>query len=234
MTPNSDHVGISGKPQDGFVSRFFNRPISRLITRALLRFPITPNAWTMSIFPLLIVAFLFLIRGDYRGFVIGCAIFQIYSILDGCDGEIARAKSLESETGARLDNFCDSVGNVLFAIGLGLGLQKFQHGWYALEGIICAVALSANEWLLSRFNPRQAAASDSFYPRHHAMLQRAGLSSAQGGILWWIFQLTKHDVAILVFLLLAIAGLPQWILHLWTIVAAASLALTIGSRFRAS
>ena len=36
----------SGKSQDGFVSRYLNRPISRVVTRLLLRFPTTPNAWT--------------------------------------------------------------------------------------------------------------------------------------------------------------------------------------------
>src|ERR1700758_2132581 len=96
-------ASIFGKSQDGIVSRYLNRPISRRITRLLLRFPITPNFWTMSIFPLLIVASLFLLRGDYAGFVIGCATFQIYSILDGCDGEIARAKNLVSRFGEKLD-----------------------------------------------------------------------------------------------------------------------------------
>ncbi|PYK32075.1 MAG: hypothetical protein DME57_01310, partial [Verrucomicrobia bacterium] len=93
------------------------------------------------------------------------------------------------------------------------------------------------EWLLSRFNSPNHAASEiaesAFYPRHQTMLQRAGLSTAKGGIFWWIFQLTKRDVAIFFFLLLAVAGLPQWILHLWTAVGIGSLVLTIRSRLRA-
>jgi hypothetical protein len=43
---------------------------------------------------------------------------------------------------------------------------------------------------------------------------------------WWLFQLTKRDMAIFVFLLLALLGLADWILHLWTIVAGASLLLS--------
>ena len=53
------------KPQDGFVSRFLNRPISRRITRFLVKFPIHPNAWSMSIFVLPLIACVFLVRGDY-------------------------------------------------------------------------------------------------------------------------------------------------------------------------
>src|SRR5213596_1020893 len=130
------------KPQDGFVSRFLNRPISRRITRFLLKFPIHPNAWTISIFVLPLIAGAFLVRGGYKSVVIGAAIFQVFSILDGCDGEIARAKNLESKLGERLDNFCDFLASLLYVLALGWGL----HHWS--EGIICAVLVTINEWLL--------------------------------------------------------------------------------------
>src|ERR1043166_260516 len=158
---------ISGKPQDGIVSRFFNRPISRSITRVLLRFPITPNAWTMSIFPLLIVAFLFLLRGNYLGFVVGCAIFQLYSILDGCDGEIARAKNLVSESGGRLDTLFDTIGSFLLMLGVGLGLRAQV---YLLEGIFCALLIAVNEvWLHKTKSDEELPPNEisaALYPRH--------------------------------------------------------------------
>jgi len=130
------------KPQDGFVSRFLNRPISRRITRFLLKFPIHPNAWTISIFVLPLIASAFLVRGDYGTIVIGAAIFQAFSILDGCDGEIARAKNLESKFGERLDNFCDFLASLLYVLALGRGLHHLS------EGIVCAALITANEWLL--------------------------------------------------------------------------------------
>jgi CDP-L-myo-inositol myo-inositolphosphotransferase len=85
------------KPQDGFASRFLNRPISRRLTRFLLKFPIHPSVWTISIFVLPLIACVFFVRGDYLSVVIGATIFQAFSILDGCDGEIARARNLESK-----------------------------------------------------------------------------------------------------------------------------------------
>ena len=226
-------ANISGKPQDGLVSRFLNRPISRLITRVLLRFPITPSIWTMSIFPLLIVAFLFLTRGDYRGFVIGCAIFQIYSVLDGCDGEIARAKNLVSRWGERLDTLCDTIGNLLLVIGVGFGLraQRPSSGWiYAVEGIFCALLIAANEMWLHKMKTDEESPqneiSAALYPRHRTMAQRSGLMVLGEKNVWWLVQLTKRDVAILFFLLLAIAGFPQWILHLSALVTAITLSLS--------
>src|SRR5919201_2905775 len=130
------------KPQDGFVSRFLNRPISRRITRVLLKFPIHPNTWTISMFVLPVIASVFLVRGDYTSVVIGAAIFQVFSILDGCDGEIARAKNLESKLGERLDSFCDFLASLLFVIALGFGLHRSS------EGIVCAIFIAANESFL--------------------------------------------------------------------------------------
>ena len=54
-----------GKSQDGLVSRFINRPISRAVSRVLLKTPITPSAWTLAIFALPLVGAAFLVRGDY-------------------------------------------------------------------------------------------------------------------------------------------------------------------------
>src|SRR3954467_12682368 len=130
------------KPQDGFVSRFLNRPISRRITRLLLKFPVHPNALTISIFILPIIASFFLVRGHYGNVLVGAAIFQVFSILDGCDGEIARARNLESKFGERLDNGCDFLGSLVYVVTLGTGLHHFK------EGAACALLITANELVL--------------------------------------------------------------------------------------
>jgi hypothetical protein len=221
-----------GKSQDGLVSRFLNRPISRSISRFLLKFPITPSAWTLSIFPLMLLAFLFLLRGR---FVIGLALFQIYSVLDGCDGEIARAKYLQSERGRLLDAWCDVAGNLLLMVGLGFGLQgRYQvasYGWlYALEGILCALFIGLNELLLHTPETESEAGGNglnaALYSRHRRLVEHSGILFLGEKTVWWLAQLTKHDVVTLFFLLLAIIGLPQWILHLSIVVTAASLTIT--------
>ena len=212
------------KPQDGFVSRFLNRPVSRRITRVLLKFPIHPNTWTIAIFVLPLIASVFLVRGNYLSVVIGAAVFQAFSILDGCDGEIARAKSLESRFGERMDNLCDFLASLLYVLALGWGL----HHWS--EGIICAALIITNEWLL-RYSTGgmwadSSALNESFYARHHGMIEHSGLIDLGERFVWWLFQLTKRDMALFVFFILALLGLGHWILNLWTIVAAASVALS--------
>ena len=221
------------KPQDGFISRFLNRPISRRITRFLLKFPIHPNAWTISIFVLPLIACVFLLRGNYISIVIGAAIFQAFSILDGCDGEIARARNLESKFGERLDYFCDFVASLLYVLALGLGLHRSS------EGIVCAVLITANELLLRAGKSHAAAVApstlrESFYARHHGMIGHSGLLHLGERFVWWLFQLTKRDMALVVFLMLALLGLAPWILHLWATVAGASLVLSALAVIRGS
>jgi len=212
------------KPQDGFVSRFLNRPISSRITRVLVKFPVHPSAFTASIFVLPVTAGIFLLRGDYFSILVGAVIFQVFSILDGCDGEIARAKNLESKFGERLDNVCDFLGSLVYVLALGTGLHHFK------EGVVCALLIAANELVLRWGTGAKRIASEdfheSFYARHHGMIGHSGLLDLGERFVWWLFQLTKRDVAMFFFLVLALLNVSNWILHLWTIAAGTSLLIS--------
>lgn len=234
-------LGRNGKSQDGWVSKNLNRPVSQRVTRLLLKFPMMPSTWTWVLMFLPLAGSLVLLRGDYAGFVLGTALYQLYSMLDGCDGEIARAKFLETERGRRLDTWCDIVSTVLLVVSLGYGLSREgmhmrdPSSNYLLEGIAVAVLILINEVLLTKFQsnssqtPRAAGQSDALYPRHARVMQHAGISVDEG-LPWWLLQLTKRDLGALVFLLLAVVARPEWILHLLGVVAAGSL-LLVGKSF---
>ena len=207
----------SGKPQDGMVSKFLNRPISRAITRLLLKLPITPNAWTVLIFALALVAFVFLVRGDYTGFLAGSALFQLINILDGCDGEIARAKYLDSERGRRLDAFFDFVANLIFVLCLGVGLFRQPsvsaniRFVYLFESLITFFLMARG---LGRYvMPLLARDTTRVLSRRQEDFDVAGRFFGRA-LTGFIFQITQRDVIYFVFLLLAIAGRASWILHI--------------------
>ena len=227
----------TGKTQDGAVSRFLNRPISRSVTRLLLKFPIEPTTWTIWIFILPLLSCVFLVRGDYSGILIGTALYQLYSILDGCDGEIARAKYLESKRGGQIDDLCDLFGAFIFVIGLGFGLSH-SHWFYAGEGIFLALMIAVNEWLLRVPKDESDLAASmlakTLYPRHRRLIRDSGISARWEKLVGSFVQLTKRDVGILFFVLLALAGFPQWILHLWAVVTAIGLAAAVIARLRSS
>jgi phosphatidylglycerophosphate synthase len=241
--PASDATGAverrflraSGKSQDGFVSRYQNRPISRAITRPLLRFSMTPDMWTWLIFPIPIIASVILARGSYWSFFWGLVLFQVFSVLDGCDGEIARAKFMESERGRRLDDVFDVLSNILLVLGLGLGLRHAHErvGWlYLAEGIAAAGLIVFNEWLLARATPVTGATkTDSLggtlYPRHRDLIERSGVLRFGEKFASLLIQLTKRDVAVLFFVFLAALGVPSLILHVLLVVTAITLAFAL-------
>ena len=230
----------SGKSQDGFVSRYLNRPISRVVTRLLLRFPTTPNGWTLLIFLIPIAASLILLRGTYWSSLWGLVLFQVFSVLDGCDGEIARAKFLESERGRQLDDCFDILSNILLVVGLGFGLSRQaslagHSGWfYVGEGLTAAAVIGVNEFYLARRRPRaderkSESLGGALYPRHRQLMERSGLLYFGEKFAFWLIQLTKRDVAMLFFVFLAAIGHPVWILHLLLTVTAISFALALKS-----
>jgi len=109
------------KPGDGPISRYLNRWLSTIVTRALLKRNITPNQFSIVIS---LISIPMLVAGMYGSIVIVGIILQLASVLDGVDGEIARTKYLTSKFGALLDTVLDYWIDSLGILALGLALLK--------------------------------------------------------------------------------------------------------------
>lgn len=109
---------LQGKTSDGPVSRYLNRPISIRISRRLARVPITPNQISLISFLLCVVAAWLFTMGGYVTLALGGLIAQFASIIDGCDGEIARLKFLKSDFGGWFDAVLDRYADALLLFGL--------------------------------------------------------------------------------------------------------------------
>jgi phosphatidylglycerophosphate synthase len=113
-----------GKPADGIISRVVNRRLSLAITRRLLPLPVTPNQITAvaSLFGIAGAGVAY--RGGYWNLLLGTMLFQTQSILDGCDGEIARLKYLQSRAGEWFDQTADDALNMVFLLAVGAALAR--------------------------------------------------------------------------------------------------------------
>ena len=246
----------TAKSQDGLVSRFVNRPISRTLSRVLVRLPLHPNQWTLwtMVFPL--IGAILILRGDYFGFALGAVLFQLHGVLDGCDGEIARAKFLQSASGRKLDQLCDRFATLLYAVTLGFGLSRetgLTEAWrwfYPLEGIVAALLIGVGETLLTRSTIDEELAKitteDNSYP-DYVKVHRGSFNEGDQLKLWMIkhsgmlglgeraasffSHATKRDVFNFGFMLLALCGLPSWILHILAAVACAVMILSVKNLF---
>jgi phosphatidylglycerophosphate synthase len=119
------------KPSDGLVSRWLNRRISFQVTKLVLGTNLTPNQMTIIAAIFGVVGVVLAWQGGFWGLVWGSFFYQMQSVLDGCDGEIARLKYLKSRVGEWLDQVLDDVINISFFVAVGhtLSLQVAQHYW---------------------------------------------------------------------------------------------------------
>jgi phosphatidylglycerophosphate synthase len=129
------------KQTDGWYSRHLNRPVSLWITRRIAHLPVHPNAVTIFSLLLGVLSGWCAAQGTFLYLAAGGVLFQIASILDGVDGELARAKLLHSKFGEWLDTVCDDSTNALFIAGVTLGAYRMTQDlfWLCLGGLSLVV-----------------------------------------------------------------------------------------------
>ncbi len=140
------------KSEDGLVSRRINRPISLRITRWLLgKEWATPNRLTLFSFVMgLFSALLFALRCPFWGGLWA----QLTSIVDGCDGEIARIKHMRSRFGAVLDSTTDRYADMFIVLGI---FSSLPLSWASVLGLFLAstgVIIFSYVWHLTKVRVR--------------------------------------------------------------------------------
>lgn len=106
--------------------RYFTRPLASLIVKAVFRTSITPNQLTYFSFFLGLGAAAAFCGGTHFFFVIGGILTQLGSIIDCADGQLARAKNLQSRYGTYLDLFLDRISDTVVFLGMNLGFYLYS------------------------------------------------------------------------------------------------------------
>jgi choline kinase/phosphatidylglycerophosphate synthase len=106
------------KPTDGPVARRFNRPLSTRLSRHLVRSAIRPNQISLFCFGLSALAAALFAVGGYFWLALGAVLAQVASIVDGCDGEVARLTFRESSFGGWFDAVLDRYADAFLLFGL--------------------------------------------------------------------------------------------------------------------
>jgi CDP-L-myo-inositol myo-inositolphosphotransferase len=229
-------VRATGKPGDGLVSRWLNRPISQRITLLVLAIPGARPIHVTLLNALLALAMVpILLLGGQGGLVLGGILFQAASILDGVDGEMARATFRTSKAGATMDSAVDIATNLLFVSALAVHLALRDHdviGW--IGG--WAVTLSILGGMLIAWRVRAGGG-----PLGFDLFKRNGRVRNLVDLVYWAVQtLTSRDCFAFLYMVLIIAGLERVALGIyagvgtvWIVYVVASLLLSGPSaRFR--
>ena len=121
------------KSTDGPIARHLNRPLSKRISRHLVRSSITPNQISMFCFGVSALAAGLFAMGGHLLLALGAVLAQFSSVIDGCDGEVARLKLRESSFGGWFDAVLDRYADAILLFGLT------WHAFFARDASIVLV-----------------------------------------------------------------------------------------------
>ena len=179
--------GLSKPDEDGFIARYLNRPLSRRLTEILVRFPIRPNGISLMSFAVSIMGAVMFSLGGYVWTILAGLAIQLASIVDGCDGEVARLKFQSSEFGGWFDTMLDRYADTAIVVGVSFGYWLAHPHSAVWMGAIFA---------LSGFTLA------SYVKKEYEIRYR---SKPPGGLLG---RLIKRDLRIFAIMLGALANLP--------------------------
>lgn len=141
---------VRGKSTDGYVSRYINRRFSTRITQLIIKHNvgITPNQVSLisSLIGFLAFPLYLLSLAPLAGI-----LAQVSSIVDGVDGELARARGISSKFGAFFDALLDRMTDSVILIGAslyvlavgGISLLALAAGLFSLSGSLLVSYLHA-------------------------------------------------------------------------------------------
>jgi phosphatidylglycerophosphate synthase len=166
-----------GRAGDGWFTRLVDRRLSRVVTRLLLPTGISPNQVTIGSIAIGIAGGCCFALGTPGAAAIGALLFLASTIIDGCDGEIARLTFRESVFGARLDVLGDNVVHLFLFGGIAAGLYRRSGdplvAWLGVVLVLgVLLAMATVYWCVVRQAPNasQRALFEAFASREFAYL----------------------------------------------------------------
>jgi len=214
------------KREDGWTSRWLNRYISLAISRHLAKTRLRPNQLSGAILAVGLLGAYLASIGTYTMMLVGAFLFQMQSVLDGCDGELSRVSHRGSYLGEWIDTVGDDITNYSFFVGASLGLSRSTGSpWFLLVGAVMLVSGVIGSGLEYRY----------LLSIHSGDLLRYPLSQAttnQSGKLGFIAPLFKRDTFVFLTLLAAAANILGAALVAFAIAAVGVLFSVIATEIR--
>lgn len=166
-----------GRSGDGWFTRHVDRRFSRALTRLLLPTGVAPNVVTLVSITIGIAGGCCFAAGTPTMAMFGALLFLASTIIDGCDGEIARLTFRESTFGARLDVLGDNLVHLFLFGGIAVGLyRRSADPTIAILGValvvgVCVAMAAVYLCIVRREpNPRQRILFEAFASREFAYL----------------------------------------------------------------
>ena len=113
---------------DGYVSQHLNRPLSLRLSSLLAGTRISPDGITVAAFVLSLAGAAFLALPSYLAGLLGGLLVQFSSVVDGCDGEVARLRQIASPRGGWLDTILDRYADLAVVLAITFAYSSSSAG----------------------------------------------------------------------------------------------------------
>jgi phosphatidylglycerophosphate synthase len=206
------------KSYEGPVDALINWRFSMRITRQLARTRLTPNHVTVAAIAVGVLAGLLAMRGSYVTTALAGVLLQLNSILDSCDGELARLRFQYSRLGQWLDNLADDIVDNVFIVGVGVGLGG---PWLPL-GVAAAGGRVLSQLIIYRDVYRRTGTGDIFAFRYWFEGAEESTDSVYDPrkVTTWLRAMGRRDTFVFVWMLACLVGFPHWVIGHAVIISA--------------
>ncbi len=195
------------KPIDGLVSKHLNRHLSIATTTLLVKTKIRPNTFTVLFTFIGIAGAVCAAFGQpWWMLLLAGLFFQAQSVLDGCDGEIARLTYQFSPIGQWLDSIGDDITNYAFCFGLAVGIARGQA---TQDYIVYGSAVLLLQVLVSGLLYRRMLKLGTGDLLAIPDVVSSNPSGLVGELVYWLRIIMKRDFFVFVIAIMTAVGAPE-------------------------
>ncbi len=211
-------------PVDALINWRFSMRITRLLARRSLA--VTPNHVTITAIAIGLAASVLARHGGYAWLAIAGVMMELNSILDSCDGELARLRFQYSKLGQWLDNLSDDFVDNAFIVAVGLGIGGGVWPWLGAAAAGGRVLVSLVTYLEVY---RRTGTGDVFAHRWWFETDKATADDVYDPTspITWLRSFGRRDTYVFLWMIALVAGVPYWVVAHGLLIAAVNVSLLV-------
>jgi phosphatidylglycerophosphate synthase len=210
-------------PVDALINWRFSMRLTRLLARRSLA--VTPNHVTIVAIVVGLIASLCASRGGYALLALAGVLLEVNSILDSCDGELARLRYQYSKLGQWLDNLSDDIVDNLFLVAVGAGLGGIWQ-WLGIAAASGRLVVAVTTYLSVY---RRTGTGDVFAFRWWFETGKATADDVYDPTspITWLRSFGRRDTYVFLWMLALVAGFAPWVVCHGLVIAAVNVSLLV-------
>jgi phosphatidylglycerophosphate synthase len=210
-------------PVDALINWRFSMRITRVLARRSLA--VTPNHVTIAAIVVGLCASWIASRGGWAHLAAAGVLLEVNSILDSCDGELARLRFQYSRLGQWLDNLSDDVVDNLFLVAVGAGIGG-PWRWLGLAAAAGRLLVAVTTYLSVY---RRTGTGDVFAFRwwFETGKQTADDVYDPRSPITWLRSFGRRDTYVFVWMIALAAGFPPWVVCHGLVIAGVNVSLLV-------